>query len=190
MGGSLGEDGGHHDIAGAEHGGALTAAEIDAGSDESRSLKQDVATLDGDLGAERLKALEVKVDGAVADDAAAGAGDLGHLLAAEEGTQHADGGSHLADDLVGGLGPDLLGADLDDAAGPLHLGAELAEDGEHVMDVAQVGDAVDDAFLLGEEGGREDREGGVLGTSDADIAFEAAASVNEYLIHFPVCSIL
>jgi len=47
--------------------------------------QDDVASLDRDLGSERLESLEVEVDGAVSDHATAGQGDFGRLLAAEQG---------------------------------------------------------------------------------------------------------
>ena len=95
----------------------------------------------------------MKVDRAVSDHAAARQGDLGGFLTAEQRAEDADRGAHLADDLIGCLGDDLLGTDLHDAAGAFHFGPETAKDGEHVMDVAQVGNAVDDALLLGQECG-------------------------------------
>ena len=51
------------------------------------------------------------------------------------------------------------------------------------MDVAQVGNPIDDALFLGQQGGGQDRQSGVFGTSDADFTLQASASVNENLIH-------
>ena len=56
----------------------------------------DIASGHFDFGAEVFEALEVEVDGAVADDAAAGQGDHGFAGAAEERAHHADGGAHFS----------------------------------------------------------------------------------------------
>ena len=78
--------------------------------------------------------------GPVADDAAAGQRDGGFLFPAEQRAEHADGRAHFAHDVVRRLGVDLLGLHRDHAAGPLDLRAEVREDLQHVMDVAQVRD--------------------------------------------------
>ena len=51
------------------------------------------------------------------------------------------------------------------------------------MDVAQVGHVMDDARLLGEQGGGEDRQGGIFRAADFDRTGEWMAAVNENFIH-------
>ena len=75
-GSPLGEDGGHHDITRAEDGRAVAAAQVDAGSLELVGVEEDVSTLHGHLRTEGLEALQVEVYWSVADDAAAGKGNL------------------------------------------------------------------------------------------------------------------
>ena len=69
------------------------------------------------------------------------------------------------------------------AAGALHLRAEMGEDLQHVMDVAQIRHVMDDARLLREQGRGQDRQGGVLRAADFDGAGERLAAVNENFIH-------
>jgi hypothetical protein len=95
----------------------------------------------------------VEIDRPVADDASAWERDGGLVLAAKQRAEDANGGAHFADDVVGGLGGDFFRAYLDGAAGAFDFASELAQDGEHVVDVAQVGNARDRAGFLGEEGG-------------------------------------
>ena len=142
-----------------------------------------VALVDPVSGAERLEAFQMKIDRAVADDAAAGQGDRRLLLAAEQGTEDADGGAHLPHDLVGRDRFDVLRADRHGAARPLHLRAEMGEDLQHVVDVAEIRNVVDDDRLFGEQGGGENRQGRVLGAADFDGARQRVAAVNENFIH-------
>ena len=182
-GGAFGENGGHQDIIGAEDGGAKFAAQIDAGADEAAGKEFNVTPLDADSGAESFEAFEVKIDGAVANDAAAGHGDGGFFFASEQGTKDADRGAHFPDDVVRGFGVNFFRANLDDAAGPFDIGTEFGEDLLHKIHVAKVGHAVDDAGFAGKKSGGENREGGIFRTADADIAFETGTAVNENFIH-------
>ncbi len=180
---AFGEDRGHHHVVRPEDGGTLFAAEAHRTADELAGENFDVAAFDAVHGAEGLEALEMQIDRAITDDAAAGERDGRFLLAPEQWAEHAHGSAHLADDFVRGLGDDFFRLDGDHAAGPLHLRAEVREDLEHVMDIAQVGNVMDDARLLGQQGGREDGERGIFRTADLDRAIKAVAAVNENFIH-------
>ena len=83
---ALGQDGGGHDVGGAEHGRAEGAAQEEGGAFESGRASgrasggsggacDDVAAFEGDLGAECAHASEGQVDGSVADGAPPGHGD-------------------------------------------------------------------------------------------------------------------
>ena len=161
----------------------MGAAHVDGGTAQRRREKFDIAPLHADGGAEGLESAQVQVDRAVADHASSGERDAGFVLASEQRTQHADGGAHFADEFVRGLGADIFGFDDNSAAGSFHFAAEMAENGEHVMDVAQIGDAANDAFFTGEQGGCEDGQGGVFRSADADRAAEFVSAVNEDFIH-------
>ena len=155
---SLGKNGSHHDIAGPQNGGTMAATEIDTGPREFFGMKQNVATLHGDLRPKSLEALQVEIDRAVSDDTTAGQGNPRRLFTPQKRAKNADGGAHLADNLVGCLGDDLLSTNLDNAAGTLHLCSEASQDGQHVVDVTQVGNAIDNALFLGQQGGCKNRQ--------------------------------
>ena len=182
-GGSLGQNGGHHDIICPEYGGSVFAAHVHGGATEARGENLDIAAGDAHRGAKGFKAAQVKIDRAVADHATAGEGDTGFVFAPEERTEHANRSAHFADEFVGRLGADFFRLDDDRAAGAFHFAAERAEDGQHVVDVAEVGDAANDAALAREEGGGEYGEGGILRSADAHRAVQLATTVNENFIH-------
>ena len=82
-----------------------------------RRGRVDVAVAQVELGAERLEAAQVQVDGPRADGAAAGQRDDGMAVAREHRPEHQDRGAHLADDVVvGAVVGDRLGADDQHAA--------------------------------------------------------------------------
>jgi len=182
-GGALGEDGGHHDIVGSQDGRAEFPPEIADSPLEPGGEDLDIAALDAIAGAQRLKTFQVQIDGPVANDASPGEGDGGFLFAAKEGAEDAHGSAHLADDFIRGVGGDFLGLDGDGAAGPFDLRAEVIEDLQQVMHVAQVGDVMDDALIPGEQSGREDRQRGVLRPADLDRTGKLRAAVDENFIH-------
>jgi hypothetical protein len=72
--------------------GALQAA---------RGLGVDIAFVQIDLGAQRFQRLQVQVDGARADGAAAGQTHLGLAGAGDQRAQHVERGPHLADQVIG-----------------------------------------------------------------------------------------
>ena len=158
-GDAFGEGGGHHDIVGAEDGGAVGATEVDFRSAEAvLSGEGDVPAFDFDFRAEGFESTEVEIDRAIADDAAAGKGDDAAALAGEKRAHDADGGAHPADQLVGGVVDDVGASYADGAGGALDVGTEGAEDLNHVICVRDIGHAADDAVVSGEEGGGEDGE--------------------------------
>ena len=182
-GGAFREHRGHHHVVRAEHGGALLAAQVDDAADELAGENFHVARLDAVHRAEALEAFQMQINRAVADDAAAGQRDGRLLFAPEQRAEHADGRAHFPHDLVRRFGDDFLRLHRDHAAGPLDLRAEVREDLQHVMDVAQVGDVVDDARLFREQRGGEDGERGVFRAADFDGAGQLVSAVNENFIH-------
>ena len=182
-GGPLGEHGSHHDVIGAEHGRTEFAGHRDHRAFEFRGENLDVASHHAHCGAEGLESPEVEIDRPVADDAAPRHGDRGLPLAAQERTQDANRGAHLADNLVRSGGGDFFRLHGDRAAGPLHGGAQVVEDLEHVMHVREIGNMMDDTFLLREQGGGEDRQGGVLRPGDIDRPGELPTTMHENFIH-------
>ncbi len=180
---ALGEHRGHHHVVRTEDGGALFAAEVHLRATEFARKNLHIAVLDAVHRAQRLEALEVKVDRPIADHAAAGKRNDRLLLPAEQRPKHADGCAHFPHNLVGSLRLDVLRLDPDRAAGALHTRAEMREDLEHVVDVREVGHVGDRARLLREKGRSEDGQRAVFAAGDADASVELVAAVHENFIH-------
>ena len=68
-------------------------------------------------------------------------------------------------------------------AAALPLRAEMHQDLEHVIRVAQIRDAMEDARFAREQTGGDDRERGIFRTADLDRAGKGMAAVNEDFIH-------
>jgi hypothetical protein len=95
------ERGGHHDIGGTENRAAHWAAHKDRIAAGAGGVDLDEAGVDRDDTAEGLEAFQMEVDGAGADDAAAGDGHLGLAEATDERAQQANRRAHLADEVIG-----------------------------------------------------------------------------------------
>jgi len=181
---AFGEDGGHHEVAGAEDRGAMFAAHVDfAPAHAIDGLDVHVAALDVDVGSELFESAEVEVDRAVADDAASGQGDTGFAGAGKEGTHDADGGAHFTDEVVGRFAFDGFCGHHDRAAGPFHVGTEASEDLRHVIGVAEIRHAVNDALVACQQSGCENGKRGVFGSADENIPFQGGPSGNEQFMH-------
>ena len=180
---ALGKDGGHHHVVRAEHGRAEFPAHVRHRAAEVGGKHLHVARVDAHRSAERLKALQMQIDRAVADDAAARQRNRGLLLASEQRPEHADRRAHFADDFVRRDCFDLFRLDPHRAAGAFHFRAQMHQNLEHVVDVTQVGHVADDARLAREQCGREDRQRRVLRAADGHRARKFLTAVNQNFIH-------
>ena len=97
---ALGEARRHHHVLGAVHGREV---EGDARAAQPRGARLDVAVVEAELGAERLEALQVLIDRAHADRAAARLRDARRAEARDQRSEHQERGAHLAHQVVGGL---------------------------------------------------------------------------------------
>ncbi len=124
----------------------------------------------------------MKVDGARAEEVAAEGGDDDVFVgAAEECADHEDGdaiGSGVALWDVGGL--EFFCLNLEDAgrAVPIHLGADFAAQIDGDLYVADVGDVVENAQFIGEEGSDEEFGHRVFRAGRANGALEGLESGN------------
>ncbi len=142
----------------------------------------------GDGGAHGFEALDVQVDGTAADGASAGHGDAGDAGAGDERAEDERAGAHGFDDLVlgDGVGEDGAtdaGAVLGAAVAKIDLGAHGGEQAALGLDVADLGDVLQDDLVLGEDGGGHAGQSGVLCAGDFDGAEEGIASANDELVH-------
>ena len=127
----------------------------------------DVAVDRGERSAQFLETPKVHVDRAVAKVVAAGNRDPGGSEAAQQGTQHHNGGPHPLDQLVGRLRSDRLGDVNGDHVSLLGNGdAHLLKQFTHPPDVGDLGYATQREPARCQQGGRHQLERRVLGTRD------------------------
>ena len=82
---------------------------------------------------------------------------LASLHRPSNGPKNTNGRAHFPDDIVGRDTVDLLGSHSHGAARAFHLRAEVSENLEHVIRVAQVGHAVNDTRLASQQCRGENR---------------------------------
>ena len=156
----------------------------------------DVAVPQLNVGSHGAEALEVLVNGAVGEIAAAGQGDTGGAEAAQlradeivgraEAANQLDGGGNVAD--VGVVDLDAVGGQAADGR------AHIAEDIEQEPDIGDIGDVVEVADAVNKQGGRQDGDRGVFGSGDIDGTLERHAALNQIFDHIkkpsfdPVCA--
>jgi len=63
-----------------------------------------------------------------------------------------------------------------------HPCAQLIQNGEKQGHVADLGDVLDAAYAVHQQGGRDDGNGGVLGAADRDLTKQGTATVNDILV--------
>ena len=160
-------DGCHHDVHGGAHGHHV---QVDIGAPEDAVFRGgvDEAALHHHLGAQGGEALDMLVDGADAEVAAAGHGHLRLTETAQEGANQIIGCPHLPGQLIGGPGrADVAGVDLhrvavDDA----DAGAQMLQDLQGQRHIGDLGDVLDAADPVHQKGGGENGHGGVFGAAD------------------------
>ena len=140
----------------------------------------DVAFLQFDFRAHRLKALEVQVDGARADGAAAGQRDFRLAATREERADDEEARAHFAHEFVRRFGRgDRFGVKLQNAADfgfgvavAVHRDpdAEARQNFRELGNVGQMRDAGQRQRLVGQKARHHQRQRRVLGARDADFA--------------------
>ncbi len=179
---ALGQGGGHHQVLGTGHG---FAGKGEVGRVELVRPGLDVAVLEPDLGTHPDQALDVEVDRALADGAAAGQRHPRAAVAGQQRPQHQDRGPHRLDQVVGRLErADFLDADRVGSLGRFaDRRAELLEHPQHRAHVAHPREVAQRHRLVGQQAGRQRRQRGVLGPGDADAALQSLAAVDLQFIH-------
>ena len=180
-GATVSQGGGHHQVLGTGHGnhvhqdvGTFQAA-VDAGFD--------VALFDDDLRAHQLQAVDMQVDRAGTDGAAAGQGDVCCTEAGCQRAQGQDGGTHGLHQLVGG---DMIvyrtgqygHVAVDLGGGAQHL--QQLEGGTHVFQARYVGEL---NLFVTQQGGKQDGQGGILGAGDGHFTGEGAGAGDLEFVH-------
>ena len=178
--GAVGQGGGQHDIHGRAHGDDI---QIDLGAAEPRSVLDpgvDEAAPDVHLGAHGHKALDVLVDGAVAQMAAAGGGHLGAAEPAQEGADEVVGGADFPCQLIGDLCVADVGA-VDVHRGTVdraHIRAQLLQDVEDHGHVADLGNILNAAYAVHQKCSGDNRHRGIFGAADINLAIKRLTAAN------------
>ncbi len=180
---ALGQHRCHHDIVSAEDRRAEFARQTHNRADQFGCEHLYVTAFDAHRGAECFKAFQMQIDRPIADDAAARQRDGRFFAATEQRTEHADRCAHFSYDLVGRDRLDRLGVYGNGAAGAFHLRAEMHQDLQHVMRVAQVRDAAQNAGLSREQRRGQNRQGGILRAANLNRTGKRMAAMNENFIH-------
>ena len=173
-----GVDGGAH-----RHG-----VEKDMVAFQALGLHIDHAAAHGVFRAQSGEGLEMLVDGAGAQIAAAGHRHRGGAEPAQQRAQEIVAGAHLAAELVGHFGAgDAGGVDLEGVCiQHLHLCAHLVQNvhrGRHIADVGQV---FDHAGTARQQRGRQNGNGCVFGAADGYLAHEGLSAGNHKFIQDPI----
>ena len=176
---ALGQNGGEHDVHGSAHGddvqvdlGALHPARPGAGVN--------IAALYVHVGPHGHKTLDVLVNGAPAEVAAAGRGDLRRAEAAQQRADQIVGGPNLAGQLLRDAGVADMGAvDVHrSAVDRAYVGTQILEDIQDQRHVADLGNVLDAADAVHQQGGGDDSDSGVLGAADVDLSKQRSPAVN------------
>src|SRR4029453_16049246 len=123
---TVGQNGSHHHVIGAEHGRAEFTLHVDNRSAEFRCKNLDIAPPHAHRCAERFKTFKVQINWPIADDTTTGQRDCRFLATAERGSKHTNRSAHLSDDVVGANRMDLFCRDTDGPAGAFHLRAQVS----------------------------------------------------------------
>jgi len=187
----VGEDGAAFGEAG-RHQQVLRRADRDEGKHDGGAAQPagdaavDIAGVEAEAGAHLLQPLEVQIDGAGADGAASRHGDARLAHARQQRTEHEDRRAHLAHDVVGRLGAGDGAAERQRApviADGFHRDAVLGEEGAHGLDVGEPRHVGENEALVGEQAGGHQRQRGILGAADGDLAGERPAAADADTVH-------
>ena len=182
-GGTLSQSGGHHDVHGGTHGDNI---QIHRRAHETAVFGGgvDKAALHGHLGAHGGEALDMLVNGADAEVAAAGHGHGGLTEAAQQSAQQVIAGADTAGQIIGragavdGVTVDLHRVAVQDA----DAGAQLLQNGEEQGHVADLGDVLNAAGAVHQQGGGNNGDGGVLCAADGHFAKQRMAAMDHVFV--------
>jgi len=180
---TLGHDSGEHTVHGSAHAHLIKE---DMSAVQLVGVDGDHAVVHTVLCAQSAEHLQVLVDGAGAEVAAAGHGHLGLAEAGQQCAEEIVAGAHLAGQVVGDVGAGQMGGV--DLVGVLvqhpDLCAQHAEDLEahrHIADVRQV---LDDADVRCQNGSGQDAHSRIFRAGDDDFAVQGLTARNNKLFQF------
>ena len=137
------------------------------------------------LGAQKLKALDMLVDGTGAEIAAAGHGHLGLAEPTQQRPEKIVRGANLPGHLMGhGGGVDAGGVDLHGTAAQApHLGTHGLQDVQDQDHIGNIRNILNPASALHQNGGWQNGNGSVFRPADGYMSIQRLASMNHVLRH-------
>ena len=146
----------------------------------------DIAAVQRDPGAHLLQALQVQIDRPHADVAPARQRHTRLAHPSQQRTQHQERSAHLAHDVIRRLGIGDRPADRQTPpviVQPVHRHAVLRQQLVHGLDVGQARHVRQHQPFVGQHPRGHQRQGGVLGAADGDLARQRPAAANTKTIH-------
>ncbi|MNF83690.1 hypothetical protein D3C84_660170 [compost metagenome] len=181
---ALGQSSGHHDVLGTGHTDGIEE-EVCTAQATFRRLGLDVAAFDVDNRAHGFEATDVQVDRTRTDGATARQCDFGFTETGNHRAQYQDRRTHgfnqfvRCDQGLDGARVDFDGEFLVDH----RLDAHATEQLDHGGDVVQVRQVANGHRAIAQQGGGQDRQGGVFCAGNADLAIKTSATGNNQFIH-------
>ena len=117
-----------------------------------------VAALYAHRGAERFEAFQMQINRPVANYATTRQSDGRFLAPTQQWSKNTNRRAHFSNNVVRRNRIDLFRSDTHGAAGAFHLCAEVHQDLQHVMRVAQVRHAMNEASVAREQCRSQDRQ--------------------------------
>ncbi len=184
--GAVGKGCRHHQVLGPRD---RDHVEDETHAGEPLRARTHIAVLEIDLGAHRHESLDVLVDGAQPDRAAARKRHPRLAAARDQRAERQDRRPHRLHELVGRERPvDGAGVELDGAGiAGVDADAHLREQPLHRPHVVEPRDVGEDERLVAKERRAQERQRGVLGARDADFAAERVAAVDDEPVHVSAC---
>ena len=180
---AVGQHTGQHDVHGGAHGHHVQV-NLSAGQTSAGDLGADQAVAHIHVRTHGHKALDVLVNGPSAQITAAGQGYLGPAEAAQQSAYQVVAGADLAGQLIG----DLTVADVRavnvhrGTVDGTHVSPQLLKDLENQSDVADLGNVLDSAHPVHQQGSGDDSDSGVFGAADGDGSVKGLTALNLILI--------
>ena len=150
-----------------------------------RRLGLDIAAFHVDLRAHGFETTDVQVDRTRTNGATARQCHFSLTKARDQRAEHEDRGAHGFHQLVGcNQGLDAARVDFDaELLVDYRLNAHATEQLDHGGDVVQVRQVAHGHRAIGQQGGSQNRQGGVFRPGNADFAIKTNAASNNQFIH-------
>ena len=180
---AVGLDGGQDGVDSGPYG---VAVHVDVGADKVVGFYvYHAALFQGDFGTQGLKGLDVQVDRAHAQIAAAGHCHAGPAKTAQQDTQEIVGRAVEAGHFIGDLGfLDMLCINHHSGAvNGLYHGPNVGEDFQNDGNIADVRDIFDDTGFLGQDCCSQDGNSRVFCAADGDFSHQPATALDDKSFH-------